>query len=181
MATAQGILDAAAVTLPTGNLVDGCYDEVGNLYRLPEVVVSDPSNIITNGEEGEDVRVDRSRDDGSNNNIDGDTMIGVPVSKGTVGHEEKVLDGGAESGVERQDSEMLERWRDDKGKGSERDAVKVRCRLSDRGGPDVVIALGKTQQVATLVRRVQVEGNVSPFPTPPPQIQSCDIATSPTR
>ncbi len=164
MATAQGILDAAAVTLPTGNLVDGCYDEVGNLYRLPEVVVSDPLNIIKRGEDGEDMRVERSRDDSTNNNnIDGETMIGIPVSKGAAGHEEKILDGGAESGVERQDSEMLERWRDDKGKGSERDAVKVRCRLSDRGGPDVVIALGKTQHVATLARRVQVEGNVSPF------------------
>lgn len=161
VATGQGILDAAGITLPTGNLPDGCYDEVGNLYRLPELVVSDPVNIKSDdggGGEGEEARVDGSR---NSNNIDGETMIGVSEPKMAVMREQKLVDG-EEGEVETDDKDMLDRRQEDKGKGSERDAVKVRCRLSDRGGPDVVIALGKTQHVATLVRRVQVEGNVSP-------------------
>lgn len=155
IATAQGILDAAAITLPTGNLVDGCYDEIGNLYRLPEVVVSDPGNLGADTE-GEDITVDGSR---HSNNIDGETMIGFPESKVSATAEERVLDR-EDKDVEEEDREVLERRKEDKGKASERDAVKVRCRLSDRGGPDVVIALGKSQYVATLVRRVQAEGNV---------------------
>jgi hypothetical protein len=33
--------------------------------------------------------------------------------------------------------------------------------LSDRGGPDVVISLGKSQNVGTLLRRVAIEAQVS--------------------
>jgi Ubiquitin-binding domain len=183
VATAQGMLDAAGITLPTGNLVDGCYDEVGNLYRLPELVVSDPANIRRDGdgrggegeegepdpEEADEVRVDdRSR---NSNNIDGETMIGVSEPKVVGAAAEKVVDG-EEKDVEKESEEILGRRREEKGKGSERDAVKVRCRLSDRGGPDVVIAMGKTQHVGTLARRVQSEGDVSrlfhPIPSPPP-------------
>lgn len=161
MVTAQGILDAAGITLPTGHLPDGCYDEIGNLYRLPEVVVSDPLNIRRDGGEAEEA----ARGDGSHssNNIDGETMIGVSESKMAVMPEEKVLDG-EDGDVVEEDQEMLQRRQEEKGKASERNAIKVRCRLSDRGGPDVVIALGKTQHVATLVRRVQTEGNVG-FPS----------------
>lgn len=96
------------------------------------------------------------------NNIDGETMIGVPEAKLAATAKEGVLDG-VEGDVEKEDKEVLKRRREEKGKASERDAVKVRCRLSDRGGPDVVIALAKTQHVATLVRRVQVEGKVGLF------------------
>lgn len=44
--TAQGIIDASEITLPTGDLVDGAYDKFGNLYQLPQSVVSAPSNIV---------------------------------------------------------------------------------------------------------------------------------------
>lgn len=155
IATAQGILDAMGVTLPTGSLVDGCYDEVGNLYRLPEVVVSDPANM-GRGSDGEELTVHRSR---NSNNIDGETMIGVAEPKITASAEGKVLCG-EEGGMETDDHGFLERRREEKGKESERDALKVRCRLSDRGGPDVVITLGKTQHVGSLAKKVQTEGNV---------------------
>lgn len=46
MATAQGIVDAAGVTVPTGDLADGAYDEGGVFYRLPEHVVSDPLDLV---------------------------------------------------------------------------------------------------------------------------------------
>lgn len=122
------------------------------------MVVSDPLNLIKRDADGEEPRVTRSRDGSSNNNIDGETMIGVIEPKGA----EEGLDAGADADMEKAGpTEKLKLRREDKGKESERDAVKVRCRLSDRGGPDVVIALGRTQHVATLVRRVQVEGKVS--------------------
>ncbi|KAL4872775.1 hypothetical protein BDV12DRAFT_161500, partial [Aspergillus spectabilis] len=66
LVTAQSIVDAAGVTVPTGNLCQGCYDERGVLYRLPRCIVSDPENIFVGvgGEETdsrseeEDVDVD---------------------------------------------------------------------------------------------------------------------------
>jgi len=49
--TAQGVLDAALVTVPTGDLVDGAYDEMGNFYQMPEQCVADPDNIVVGGQE----------------------------------------------------------------------------------------------------------------------------------
>lgn len=45
LATAQSILDAADITLPTGNLSDGAYDALGDYYQLPLFVVGDPVNL----------------------------------------------------------------------------------------------------------------------------------------
>jgi hypothetical protein len=45
LATAQMILSAAEVSLPTGDLANGVYDALGNYYQLPEWAVSDPQNI----------------------------------------------------------------------------------------------------------------------------------------
>ncbi|OAA40544.1 Small ubiquitin-related modifier, SUMO [Beauveria brongniartii RCEF 3172] len=44
--TAQSMLTAAEISLPTGDLVNGAYDSFGNYYALPEWVVSDPQNMI---------------------------------------------------------------------------------------------------------------------------------------
>ncbi|KAL4985823.1 hypothetical protein BDW68DRAFT_164418 [Aspergillus falconensis] len=44
--TAQSIIDAAGVTVPTGDLCQGVYDEQGVLYRLPRCIVSDPVDIV---------------------------------------------------------------------------------------------------------------------------------------
>lgn len=53
-----------------------------------------------------------------------------------------------------------ERRREEKGKRNERDLVKVTARLSDRGGLDVVVSIGKEQTVAALVRKIQAEARV---------------------
>ncbi|KAK8052699.1 hypothetical protein PG996_012000, partial [Apiospora saccharicola] len=45
LATAQSILKAAEVTLPTGNLANGVYDALGTYYAVPEWIVSDPVNV----------------------------------------------------------------------------------------------------------------------------------------
>jgi len=41
------------------------------------------------------------------------------------------------------------------------DIIKIKARLSDRGGPDVVVSIGKNQAVRVLVRRIRKEANVS--------------------
>jgi hypothetical protein len=46
LATAQQILTAAEITVPSGDLADGAYDSFGAFYPLPEHIVSDPSNIV---------------------------------------------------------------------------------------------------------------------------------------
>ena len=123
--TAQSILDAAAITVPTGDLKNGAYDEAGNLYQLPEYVISDPENMLS---------------DSAN-----------------------ILKGEDESKDVTDDEEEIERKREEKGKAVLKigDIVKIKARLSDRGGPDVVITLGKDQPVRILVRRIQDEANVS--------------------
>ncbi len=122
--TAQSILDAAAITVPTGDLKNGAYDEAGNLYQMPEHVISDPENVI----------LDQQED----------------IQKGEVSNEAT------------DDDEAIERKREEKGKSVLKtgDFIKVRARLSDRGGPDVVVPLGKDQVVRMLVRRIQDEVNV---------------------
>ncbi|KAK4691488.1 hypothetical protein P7C71_g5523, partial [Lecanoromycetidae sp. Uapishka_2] len=122
VATAQSILDAAAITVPTGDLKNGAYDEAGNLYQLPEHVISDPTNLILDQE----------------------------IKKGELSND--MTD----------DDEELERKREEKGKTvlKTSDMVKVKARLSDRGGPDVVVTIGKDQAVRILIRRIQEEANI---------------------
>lgn len=43
----QAIIDSANITIPTGNLSDGCYDELGNKYVIPIYCIVDPTNLIT--------------------------------------------------------------------------------------------------------------------------------------
>lgn len=145
--TAQSILDASGITLPTGNLCDGSYDSLGNLYKVPQAIISDPLDLA------EDSAYIHGR---STSNIDGDTIMGESETKAVAldVDDEKI-------GDPEEDSEEIEKRREAKGKSVERDAVKVRCRLSDRGGPDVIISLGRSQNVGTLVRRVTIEANVS--------------------
>lgn len=143
--TAQGILDAAGVTLPTGRLEEGGYDEAGNLYRLPAAVLSDPTNIqpdVVGNDEDEEVETETLQAT--------DTKEGAKV----IEDEDAELDKDVVA--------LASPTREDKGKAPlERDAVKIKCRLSDRGGPDVVVALGKSSHVGALVRRIRDESEVS--------------------
>jgi len=125
--TAQSILDAAAITVPTGDLKNGSYDEAGNHYSLPEHIISDPQNVLPDHES---------------------------IVKGEMSNE--VTD----------EDEELERKREEKGKAvlKKGDIVKIKTRLSDRGGPDIIVTIGKDQPVRVLVRRIQEEANVSTLP-----------------
>lgn len=138
---ARGILEAAGVTLPSGSLVAGGYDEVGGLYRVPDWVIGTPTNLLRDNNNSETTRV--------------------------VTREKQILL--AEQEVDKDETDRrksLERRRDEKGKAKavvDEDAVKVRCRLSDRGGPDAVIWLGRKQPVSVLARRVRDEAMVRCF------------------
>ncbi|KAJ5975963.1 hypothetical protein N7481_009670 [Penicillium waksmanii] len=143
LSTAQSIVDAAGVTVPTGDFCEGCYDEQGALYRLPQCIVSDPENMVQNATS----TGDRSRDDIGQ---DDDTEA---LSDGKLATDDA-------SGDELI-SEDLERRRDEKGKTSERDLISVQVRLSDRGGPDLVLLIGKSQSVGFLARKIHQEGELS--------------------
>lgn len=142
LSTAQSIVDAAGVTVPTGDFCEGCYDEQGALYRLPQCIVSDPENMV----QSPSSTADRSRDDIGQ---DDDTEA---LSDGKLATDDA-------SGDELI-AEDLERRRDEKGKTSERDLISVQVRLSDRGGPDLVLLIGKSQSVGFLARKIHQEGEV---------------------
>ena len=160
---ARGILDAAGVTLPTGSLVQGGYDEIGGLYRVPAWTLGDPENLLlAETTDAETTTIAQPGDDGAEKEA-------LLMGEREVGGEDALADPA-------QDTER----REAKGKAKavpDEDAVRIRCRLSDRGGPDVVIMLGKTQPVSVLARRVRDEASVSPRPRPlGPFLVSCFFA-----
>ncbi|KAI8906378.1 hypothetical protein EDD86DRAFT_256617 [Gorgonomyces haynaldii] len=44
--TAQAIIDSANITVPTGRLTDGCYDELGNQYKIEPFCLCNPTNLL---------------------------------------------------------------------------------------------------------------------------------------
>ncbi|KAL2367125.1 ubiquitin domain-containing protein [Blastomyces gilchristii SLH14081] len=143
MPTAQGILDAAGITVPTGDLCDGCYDESGVLYRIPEPIAMDPVNVIEEVAEANDVN----------------TICATTAELGAEGVEHNKLAVDVDSDDDTVDD--IERRREEKGKVSERDLIKISARLSDRGGPDLTVMIGKNQTVGTLARRIQTEAGIA--------------------
>lgn len=147
LADAQGILDALGVTLPTGRIEAGSYDEVGNLYKIPEAVVSDPVDVIEDADE------------------DGQTVMGSSEVD-VIAAKLEAAEGGNAS-LTQEDSNG-EKAKEAKGKAAvDKDALKVKCRLSDRGGPDVIVPLGRNQRVGALSQRIRDETDVSVMPTFP--------------
>ncbi|KAH7028349.1 hypothetical protein B0J12DRAFT_584166, partial [Macrophomina phaseolina] len=50
VASAQGVLDAAGATCPTGEVWRGVFDEWGTEYRVPEWVVVEPVGVVEDDE-----------------------------------------------------------------------------------------------------------------------------------
>ncbi|ORY62444.1 uncharacterized protein BCR38DRAFT_410856 [Pseudomassariella vexata] len=138
MATAQGILKAADITLPTGDLANGAYDSLGNHYALPEWIVSDPINIANDRDaETAGVDADRKGEDGLGPDVEvGDTTDALEVD------------------------ETLRR-REEKGKAVEnvQDLVNVRARLSENAR-DVIINIGSEESVRVLSRKIEEEAKL---------------------
>ncbi|KAJ5450077.1 uncharacterized protein N7458_006526 [Penicillium daleae] len=145
LATAQSIVDAAGVTIPTGDLCEGCYDEQGVLYRLPQCIVSDPENMAqTNLSAANDIARDSQV---TQEEEDMEALSDGKLATDDASGDELI-------------SEDIERRRDEKGKTSERDLIRVQARLSDRGGPDLVLSIGKGQSVGFLARKIQQEAGI---------------------
>ncbi|KAG4417351.1 hypothetical protein IFR04_009492 [Cadophora malorum] len=64
LATAQAILRAAGVTIPSGDLTAAVYDANGARYELPEYIVCDPTNIVEMPTRTEEDEGDKSEEDG---------------------------------------------------------------------------------------------------------------------
>ncbi|KAI1651636.1 uncharacterized protein F4817DRAFT_325077 [Daldinia loculata] len=135
IATAQSMLKAAEVTLPTGDLSNGVYDSLGNYYALPEWIVCDPVNV--------------TEENGAQRN-NGDAR-----RKG-----DGELAGEEDSEEELDEDEALRR-REEKGKGvaNIKNMVKVRARLSENL-PDVVISVGVDESVRVFAKRVAEESGL---------------------
>ncbi|KAI8623639.1 ubiquitin domain-containing protein [Xylariaceae sp. FL1651] len=134
LATAQGILKAAEVTLPTGDLSNGAYDALGNYYALPEWIVSDPVNVAEDsGARRRSVEQDRKTDD----------------------------DLTGEDTAEEVDADKTLRRREEKGKGvvDIKKMVKVRARLSENY-PDVAISIDADETVRSLARKIAEESGL---------------------
>jgi hypothetical protein len=134
LATAQSILDAADITLPTGDLYNGAYDAFGNYYQLPHHIVSDPTNLVWRPGGTEDDDLDDSKAD-----LEGEEPI---------------------EGRHDPDDET-ERRREEKGKAvvDIRDQITVKARLSD-GSKDVNVAVDKADTVRYLARLIAEEAQV---------------------
>ncbi|EKV06133.1 hypothetical protein PDIG_79110 [Penicillium digitatum PHI26] len=130
LVTAQSIIDAAGITVPTGDLCEGCYDEQGVLYRVPQCVVSDPENMVPSSSRT------ASEDGGSAGyeEPDAGTLSDGKLATDDVSGDELVL-------------QDVERRREEKGKTRERDLIRVCARLSDRGGPDILLSLQDDRRV----------------------------------
>ncbi|KAL2871993.1 uncharacterized protein BJX67DRAFT_95584 [Aspergillus lucknowensis] len=156
LATAQSIIDAAGLTVPTGDLCQGCYDEQGVLYRLPRCIVSDPENmVVSSGASDDDEEEEVTSDEDGGRDVDVDVGFEGTDDRKFAQDEASgdELIGDEDGHVERQ----RERRRDEKGKTSERDLVRVKARLSDRDGGDVVVSVRKTQNVGVIARKIQQE------------------------
>ncbi|KAF4978904.1 hypothetical protein FZEAL_4790 [Fusarium zealandicum] len=83
LATAQMILSAAEISLPTGNLSNGVYDALGNYYQLPEWVVCDPRNVQEDQQEGAKGDILIAGDDtAADDDLSDDEMEGRKQEKG---------------------------------------------------------------------------------------------------
>ncbi|KEY69847.1 hypothetical protein S7711_08988, partial [Stachybotrys chartarum IBT 7711] len=132
LATAQSILSAAEISLPTGDLVNGAYDSLGNYYQFPEWIVSDPENIAESG----------------------DTLD-------TVDHKGDSSLSGGKDDDEDDDNSDGERRRQRRGKAvvDVREQITIRARLSENGR-DVIVSAPKSEAVGSLARRIGEESGL---------------------
>ncbi|KAJ6120519.1 hypothetical protein N7523_004799 [Penicillium sp. IBT 18751x] len=144
-ATAQSIVDAVGVTIPTGDLCEGCYDEQGVLYRLPQCIVSDPENMAKTNPPSTDSTQEET---GHEQEGDIEALSDGKLATDDASGDELIADD-------------AERRRDEKGKTSERNLIRVQARLSDRDGPDLILMVSKGQSVGFLARKIQQEGGIS--------------------
>lgn len=153
LSNAQAIIDAAGITLPTGDLVDGAYDGWGNHYVLPVWVVAQPDGLV----EGEGVVEDFEEALRRKLASRGGEGLGPAVAGGAGDGRDPVVDGVADEDDiaalngkgKRADGLLLEM---EKEKEKE-DTITVKCRLSD-GRQDIVVKMPRASPVCELSQKV---------------------------
>ncbi|KAK8068785.1 hypothetical protein PG994_005401 [Apiospora phragmitis] len=132
LATAQSILKAAEITLPTGNLANGVYDALGTYYAVPEWIVCDPVNVAAS-DDPKKVEQDDNDD----------------------------LTGGEETAEDNDEEEAALRRREEKGKAvaDVRDLTKIRARLSENSR-DIILTIGTNESVRSVIRKIKEEANL---------------------
>lgn len=142
--TAQSIMMAADITLPTGNLAQGVYDQLGNYYPLPEHVVCNPVNVINVSD------LPPSED--------GDEIDDDDVDIGSIGDTKQHY---VASSAEDDETDKAAQRRKEKGKEVEveEETITVRCRLSENAR-DVMVTVPKKSPVRVLARRIVEEAKV---------------------
>ena len=143
--TAQSLLDAAGVTVPTGDLVQGAYDEGGAMYPMLEWVVADPEIVEADEEDPQTRAGNNDRNENGLGSVLGGKGLGFRRVGVTEEHVEEEVKGDAEG--KSIDSQADER-------------IRVRARLSDRA-KDVVVWTAKDESVRSFVNRVREEARVS--------------------
>ncbi|KAF8474689.1 hypothetical protein BDZ91DRAFT_273129 [Kalaharituber pfeilii] len=134
--TAQEIINASGITIPTGNLIHGAYDERGIRYELPEYCVSAPSNLITTSSDAEK----HAASAGDQSDTEEDDIVDL----------EEI-----ERRRELKGKMVLNR---------NEKKYRVVARLSDRGGPgsDVAVIFQQKDTVRTVIRKIIERGKLDP-------------------
>ncbi|KAL1899542.1 hypothetical protein Sste5346_002944 [Sporothrix stenoceras] len=165
-ATAQTILDAADITLPTGDMAQGAYDAFGNYYALPSWIVSDPTNLAT---------------DPDHNNSDLDETKGAALddlgSEANLSDESDFDEEGDEAGDDDDEDTCGDearhrltassrnphrrRRREEKGKAvvAAANQLHVRARLSATSR-DVIVLLRRDETVLSLAHRISEQAKL---------------------
>ncbi|CAK7272349.1 hypothetical protein SEPCBS119000_005077 [Sporothrix epigloea] len=182
-ATAQSILDAADITLPTGDMVQGAYDVFGNYYALPAHIVSDPTNLENDPEHNQsdldetkgaldDMAGDGNLSEDSDGHSSSDDEDGGGRWHDKAGHHSAVSPENSASGAGTEPAKSLHARhhcrREDKGKAiaaatsastPAANQITVRARLSATSR-DVLIQLGREETVRSLERRIVDEAQL---------------------
>lgn len=92
-------------------------------------------------------------------------VVADPTNVTEDDDEDKLGSGAGDDSDSLDDNDKILRRREEKGKAvlAEEDLIKVRARLSDRGGPDVIVKVGKTDSVRLLTKGVFDKSDVSAY------------------
>lgn len=133
LATAQTLLSAADISLPTGLLSSGVYDSLGNYYPLPQHIVCDPVNVIDDG-------------------LDGNAKGGGDDAEDTTAEDDDESDG--------DDVDVVKSGKG-KGKGVVEvvEKITVRARLSENGW-DYAVKVNKTDNVRSISRKIAEQASL---------------------
>ena len=131
LGTAQSILSAAEVSLPTGDLSSGVYDALGNYYQLPHWVVADPTNMAQHSDD--DAKVDLST-----------------AGNDTIGDDDESVSSDTERRREEKGKAVLDL----------REQITLRARLSE-SGRDIDVTVGKSDSIRSIVRSIASASAVS--------------------